>query len=99
MWYVGERNTEVKNPKFLKVTGLINKIFKPPKVQKHTRIKIYILDLLTHSYRNENWTVKAKDKRQNHNYSCLNEIHDNKKKQRRVEILQNYGNKIAIWNK
>jgi hypothetical protein len=45
------------------MTGLINTIFKPSKVQKQTRIQIYnTLTLPTLLYGSENWTIKANDK-------------------------------------
>jgi hypothetical protein len=63
MSYEGEKDMEVKIYKFLKVTGLINRILKPLKDQKHTRIKISnALTLLTLSYSSENWTTNAQDK-------------------------------------
>jgi hypothetical protein len=58
----GEKDIDVKIPKFLKITGLINTIFKPSKFQKQTRIQIYnTLALPTLLYGSENWTMKAND--------------------------------------
>jgi hypothetical protein len=49
--------------KLLKATGLMSIIFKPLKVQKHARIKIYnTLSLLMLIYGSENWTMKSNDK-------------------------------------
>jgi hypothetical protein len=39
--YEGEKDIDVKIPKFLKITGVINTIFKPSVVQEQTRIQIY----------------------------------------------------------
>jgi hypothetical protein len=48
---------------FLKITGIINNTFKPNKVQKGTRIKLYTtLALPVLLYGSETWTVKSKDK-------------------------------------
>jgi hypothetical protein len=51
-----------KISKFLKITGIINNIFKPNKVRKNTRIKLYsTLALPALLYGSESWTIKAKD--------------------------------------
>jgi hypothetical protein len=48
---------------FLKVTGIINNIFKPNKVRKNTRIKLYsTLALPVILYGSDSWTIEAKDK-------------------------------------
>jgi hypothetical protein len=48
---------------FLKITGLINTIFKPSKVQKQSRKRICnTLALQTMLLGSENWTMKANDK-------------------------------------
>jgi hypothetical protein len=61
--YEGEKDIDVKISKFLKITDLINAIFKPSEVQKQTRIQIYnTLNLPTLLYGSENWTMKANDK-------------------------------------
>jgi hypothetical protein len=39
--YEGERDVKNKIPKFLQVTGTINKVLKPNQVQKSSRMKIY----------------------------------------------------------
>jgi hypothetical protein len=41
--YEGEKDTDVKISKFLKITGLINTIFKPLKVQNKLEYKYIIL--------------------------------------------------------
>jgi hypothetical protein len=52
-----------QNYKILKITGLINNTFKPNKVQKGTRIKLYTtLSLPALLCGSETWTVKSKDK-------------------------------------
>jgi hypothetical protein len=61
--YEGENYIHVKISKFLKITVLINTIFKPSKVQKQTRIQIYnTLALPNLLYGSENCTMKANDK-------------------------------------
>jgi hypothetical protein len=52
-----------KISKFLKITGIINNIFKLNRVRKNTRIKLYstlVLPVLL--YGNETCTIKTKDK-------------------------------------
>jgi hypothetical protein len=61
--YEGEKDIDVKISNFLKITGLINTIFKQSKVQKQTRMQIYnTLALTTLLYGSENWTMKANDR-------------------------------------
>jgi hypothetical protein len=49
--------------KFLKIAGIINNVFKPNKVKKNTRIKLYsTLALPVLLYGSESWTIKAKGK-------------------------------------
>jgi hypothetical protein len=50
--------------KYLKITGIINNVFRPKKPLKKTRIKLYnTLALPTLLYGSENWTIKARDAR------------------------------------
>jgi hypothetical protein len=61
--YEKEKDTDNKITKFLKITGIINNTFKPNKIQKGTRIKMYTtLALPVLLYGSETWTVKSKDK-------------------------------------
>jgi hypothetical protein len=61
--YEKEKDIVNKITTFLKITGLINNIFKPNKVQKVTRIKLYTtLALPVLIFGSETWTVKSKDK-------------------------------------
>jgi hypothetical protein len=61
--YEREKDIDVNISKFLKITGLINTIFKLSKVQKQTRIQIYnTLALPTLLYGSENCAMKANDK-------------------------------------
>jgi hypothetical protein len=39
--YEGEKNLNIKTANFVKVLGIINQIFKPSLVSRHTRICIY----------------------------------------------------------
>jgi len=48
----------------LKITGILNNVFRPQKPLKKTRIKLYntlVLSVLL--YGSETWTIKAKDAR------------------------------------
>jgi hypothetical protein len=54
----------MKITNFLKITGIINQIFKPNLVSKYTRIKIYkILARPTLAYGSKSWTVRSNDRR------------------------------------
>ena len=49
---------------YLKITGIINNVFRPQKTIKKTRIKLYnTLTLPVLLYGSETWTIKAKDAR------------------------------------
>ena len=49
---------------FLKITGILNSVFRPQKTLKKTRIKLYnTLDLPVLLYGSETWTVKERDGR------------------------------------
>jgi len=49
---------------YLKITGIINIVFRPQKTLKKTRIKLYnTLALPVLLYGSETWTVKASDAR------------------------------------
>jgi hypothetical protein len=61
--YEKEKDIDNKITNCLKITGIINSTFKPNKVQKGTRIKLYTtLALPVLLYGSETWTVKSKDK-------------------------------------
>jgi hypothetical protein len=48
----------------LRITGIINNVFRPRKTLKKTKIKLYsTLALPTLSYSSENWTIKARNAR------------------------------------
>jgi hypothetical protein len=48
----------------LKITGIINNVFRPLKTLKKTRIKLHnTLTLPGLLYGSENWTIKARDAR------------------------------------
>jgi hypothetical protein len=47
---------------YLKITGILNNVFRPQKTLKKTRIKLYnTLALPVLLYGRETWTVKARD--------------------------------------
>jgi len=62
--YEGELDTDNKLNNFLKITGILNSVFRPQKTLKKTRIKLYnTLALPVLLYGSETWTVKARDAR------------------------------------
>jgi hypothetical protein len=53
-----------KSNNYLKITGIINNVFRPQKTLKKTRIKLHnTLFLPALVYGSENWTIKARDAR------------------------------------
>ena len=49
---------------YLKITGILNNVFKPQKTLKKTRLKLYnTLALPVLLYGSESWTIKARDAR------------------------------------
>jgi len=63
--YGGELDIDNKlNNFFLKITGILNNVFRPQKNLKKTRIKLYnTLVLPGLLYGSETWTIKASDAR------------------------------------
>jgi hypothetical protein len=60
--YEGEKELNIKAANFIKVVGIINQIFKPSLVSRHTRIRIYMtLARPVLSYGNEAWTIRRTD--------------------------------------
>ena len=48
----------------MKITGIINNVFRPQKILKKTRIKLYnTLALPVLLYGRETWSIKARDAR------------------------------------
>jgi hypothetical protein len=59
-----EKDLNMKIANFLKITGIMNQIFKPNLVSKYTRIKIYkIFARPTLAYGSESWTIQSKDRK------------------------------------
>jgi len=57
-----DSNNELDN--YSKITGIINKMFRPQKTLKKTTIKFYnTLALPASLYASENWTIKPRDAR------------------------------------
>jgi hypothetical protein len=57
-------DVENKLNNYLKITGIINNMFRPQKTLKKTRIKLYnTLDLRAVIYGSGNWTIKGRDAR------------------------------------
>jgi len=62
--YEGELDIDNKLNNFLKITGILNKVFRPEEALKKTIIKLYnTLALLVLLYGSETWTIKASDAR------------------------------------
>jgi hypothetical protein len=63
-YFEGELDIDNKLNNFLKITGILNNVFRPQKPLKGTRIKLYnTLALQVLIYGSETWTVKASDAR------------------------------------
>jgi hypothetical protein len=62
--YEGEKDLNIKSANFIKVLGIINQIFKPSLVSRHTRIRIYkTLARPVLSYGSEARTIRRTDDR------------------------------------
>jgi hypothetical protein len=62
--YEGEKDLNIKAANFVKVLGIINQIFKPSLVSRHTRICIYkTLARPVLSYGSEAWTIRRADEK------------------------------------
>ena len=62
--YEKELGIDNKLHNYLKITGILNNVFKPLKTLKKTRIKLYnTLALPVLSYGSETWTIKAREAR------------------------------------
>jgi hypothetical protein len=54
----------IRDANFVKVLGIINQIFKPSLVSRHTRIRIHkTLARLVLSYESEAWTIRTDERR------------------------------------
>jgi hypothetical protein len=57
-----ELDIEKKLNNYMKITGILNNVFRPQKAIKKTRIKLYdTLALPVLLYGSETWTIKARD--------------------------------------
>jgi hypothetical protein len=62
--YEGEKDFNIKAANFVKVLRIINQIFKPSLVSRHTRILTYkTLARPVLSYGSEEWTIGRTDER------------------------------------
>ena len=62
--YEKELDVDNKLHNYLKMTGILNNVFRPQKTFKKTRLKLYnTLALPVLLYGSETWTVKARDAR------------------------------------
>jgi hypothetical protein len=62
--YEGEKDLNIKAANFVKVLEIVNQIFKPSLVSRHTRIRIYkTLARPVLSYGSETWTIRRTDDR------------------------------------
>ena len=60
--YEKELDIDNKLQNYLKMTGILNNVFKPQKTLKKTRLKLYnTLALPVLLCRSESWTIKARD--------------------------------------
>ena len=68
--YEKEVGIDTKLNNYLKTTGIINNKYRPQKIWKKTRIKLYnTLAFPAVLHGSENWTIKARDRRQKNNGS------------------------------
>ena len=62
--YEKELDIDNKLHNYLKITGILNNVFKPQKSLKKTRLKLYnTLALPVFLYGSESWTIKTRDAR------------------------------------
>jgi hypothetical protein len=62
--YEGEKDSNIKTANFVKVLGIINQIFKPSLISRHTRIHIYkTLARPVLSYGSKAWTISRDERR------------------------------------
>jgi len=62
--YEGELDIDYKLNNFLKITGILNNVFRPPKPLKKKRMKLYnTLALPVLLYGSETWNIKVSDAR------------------------------------
>ena len=62
--YEKEVDTDYKLKNYLKITGIINNIYRPQKTFKKTRIKLDITPALPALlYSSENWSIEAREAR------------------------------------
>jgi hypothetical protein len=62
--YEGEEDLNINAANFAKVLGIINQIFKPSLLSRHTRIRIYkALARPVLSYGSEAWAIRRNDER------------------------------------
>jgi hypothetical protein len=62
--YEGEKDLNIKAANFVEILGIINQIFKPSLVSKHTKIHIYkTLARPVLSYGSKAWTIRTDEKR------------------------------------
>jgi hypothetical protein len=64
IYYQGEKDLNIKDANFFKVLGIINQIFKPSLVSRHTRVCIFKkLATPVLSYGSEAWTIRRTDEK------------------------------------
>jgi hypothetical protein len=62
--YEGKKDFNIKAANLVKVLGIINYIFKPSLISRHTRIRIYkTLARPVLSYGSEAWTIRIDERR------------------------------------
>jgi len=60
IFYEKELDIDNKLHNYLKITGILNNVFKPQKTLRKTRIKLYNTLALQLLYGSETWNIKAK---------------------------------------
>ena len=73
-----EKELDIDNKlhNYLKITGIINNVFRSQKTPKKTRIKLYnTVALPVLLYGSETWTVKARDASRDEIYEKNSRIH------------------------
>jgi len=62
IYYEKDLDIDNKLHNYLKITGILNNVFRPQKTVKKIRMKLYnTLALPVLLYGNETWTIKARD--------------------------------------
>jgi hypothetical protein len=62
--YTDDKDMAIKISKFVKVTGVINQVFKPSQAQRHTRLRVHkTVARPVLGYGSEAWTIRKANER------------------------------------